>query len=170
MATPVHPRPCDSLAKWLGREHMWCTVHEHRATFTAMSTACSQGVEARSFMKVVAVEADDGRRALIAVEAPDRVDLDKARRRLGAGRIGLLDEAEALALAPECEAGAIPAVGELFGVPTYADVAVQQHERVSFDAGSHRCSVSVDRREWERSAHVHYGDLIVEEGAAWAPV
>ena len=119
---------------------------------------------------MVAVEADDGRAALVVVESPDRVDLRKVHRIMGATSVRLLSEAEMRSLAPDCDPGALPAIGELFGLATYADYAVHEHPRIRFEAGNHRCSVAVDRRAWERCADVTYGDLIVEEEGPWAPV
>ena len=52
-----------------------------------------RGVDARTFTKVVGVATDDGRRALLIVDAPDRVDLRKARAILDAGEVRLLSGA-----------------------------------------------------------------------------
>jgi Ala-tRNA(Pro) deacylase len=145
-------------------------VHEHAETFTATSTARSEGVDARTFGKVVAVALDGGRHALLVVDAPDRVDLRKARHVLGSAHVRLLTEAEVSALTPGCEPGATPAVGALFGLPTYADHAVRDDPEISFNAGTHRCSVRVDRAGWERAAGVQYVDLAAEadDQPAWA--
>ncbi|HEY7524727.1 MAG TPA: YbaK/EbsC family protein [Candidatus Limnocylindrales bacterium] len=145
-------------------------IHEHLETFTAASTARSEGVDARTFAKVVGVATDDGRKALIVVDAPDRVDLRKARAVLGAAEVRLLTETELEELAPGCDAGALPAVGELFGVPMYVDYRVEDDAEISFNAGTHRHSVRVDRAGWEQAAHVHYADLAgaADDRPAWA--
>ena len=67
-------------------------------------------------------------------------------------------------------AGAMPAVGTLLGLPMYVDFAVQDDPEISFNAGTHRYSVRVDRAEWERAAQVHYADLAVQVDArpVWA--
>jgi Ala-tRNA(Pro) deacylase len=107
---------------------------------------------------------------MLVVDAPDRVDLAKAGAVLGADGVRLLTEAELAALAPDCEAGAMPAVGSLFGLPMIADHAVAGDPEISFAAGSHRYSVRVDRAAWERATHVRYADLALETDPrpAWA--
>jgi Ala-tRNA(Pro) deacylase len=170
MTTLTDARPCDGLVTWLGTHHLRCEVRGQAETYAPLGTAGTPGIDVRSVLEVVAVEADDGRRALIVVEAPHQVDLAKARRRLAAREVRLLDEAQVITVAPGCEPGALPAVGALFGVPTYADYAVRERPRVCFEAGNHSCTVRLDRGEWERSAHVEYGDLIEEEDGPWAPV
>jgi Ala-tRNA(Pro) deacylase len=159
-------RPYAGLLEWLERHDVEHEVHEHPEAFTARGTARAEGVDPRTFAKVVAVGTDDGRTILLVVDAEDRVDLHKARRAIGAGDLRLLSEVELAALAPGCELGAVPAVGELFGLPTIADHAVRDDLEISFDAGSHRFSVRVDRAAWERAAGVTYADLADERDAA----
>jgi hypothetical protein len=52
----------------------------------------------------------------------------------------------------------------------YADYAVKDDAEISFNAGSHRYSVRVDRASWERAAGVQYADLASAADArpAWA--
>jgi Ala-tRNA(Pro) deacylase len=147
------------LLAWLQREHVEYEVHEHELSFTARETAQAEGVAAGSFAKVVAVRTSDGRRVLLVLQGDDHLDLHKARGILDAREVHLLTEAELMELAPTCDVGALPAVGELFGLPTYADVALRERSEISFNAGSHRTSVRVDRAAWSRAAAVVYGNL-----------
>jgi Ala-tRNA(Pro) deacylase len=169
MATAANAQPHAGLLDWLGKHDVDHEVHEHAEAFTATSTARSEGVDARSFAKVVGVATEDGRHILIVVDSPDRVDLRKARDVLGSD-VKLLTEAELAAHTPGCEPGAMPAVGALFGLPMYADYAVKDDAEISFNAGSHRYSVRVDRASWERAAGVQYADLASAADArpAWA--
>ena len=170
MDAPSVGRPHAGLLQWLREHGVDHEVHEHTEVFTAAGTARAEGVDARTFAKVVGVAADDGRKALFVVDAPDRVDLHKARGVLGARDVRLLTEAELAELAPGCEVGAMPAVGAVFGLPMYTDYAVGDDAEISFNAGTHRYSVRVDRAAWERAAHVHYADLAVDadDRPAWA--
>ena len=169
MNTTVAARPHAGLLDWLREHDVDHEIHEHAVAFTATSTARAEGVDARTFAKVVGLTTGDGRRVLFVLDAPDRVDLEKARGILGTDAVTLLDEDELAELAPECEAGAIPAVGDLFGVAMYVDRAVAEDDAISFNAGSHRFSVRVDRPGWERAAGVRYADLAVDEARpAWA--
>jgi Ala-tRNA(Pro) deacylase len=162
--------PLAALLDWLRRHRVDFEVHEHPEAFTATGTARAEGVDARTFAKVVGVTTDDGRRALLVVDAPDRVDFVKARAVLGGAEVRLLSEPEMAALAPACEPGAIPAVGALFGLPMHADYAVENVPEISFNAGTHRASVRVDRLAWEQATHVHYADLAADAGSGppWA--
>ena len=168
--TSAHPGALPTLLDWLERHAVEHDVHEHAEAFTARQTARAEGVDPRTFAKVVAVRTDDQRTILLVLDATDHVDLRKAREALLADDVRLLTEAELTALAPGCDAGAIPAVGALFDLAMVADLAVRDDTAVSFNAGTHTCAVRVDRAEWERATGVTYADLAGESDArpAWA--
>jgi len=168
--TSAHAGALPTLLDWLARHAVEHDVHEHAEAFTARQTARAEGVDPRTFVKVVAVRTDDQRTVLLVLDATDRVDLRKAREALLADDVRLLTEAELTALAPDCDAGAIPAVGALFDLAMVADLAVRDDTAVSFNAGTHTCAVRVDRQAWERATGVTYADLAEEsEGRpAWA--
>lgn len=163
-------RPYQPLLDWLAGQHVEYEIHRHDLTFTARATAKAEGVDPRTFAKVVGVASLDGHRGFVVLDATDHLDLGKASRVLGIGKVRLLSEADLVALAPDCEAGAIPAVGDLFGLTTYADYAVRDEPEISFNAGSHRVSVRVERASWERASHVVYADLaeVAEADPVWA--
>lgn len=166
----AHPGALPSLLEWLESRAVEHDVHEHTETFTARQTARAEGVDPRTFAKVVVVRTDDQQTVLLVIDATDHVDLRKAREALLADDVKLLTEAELTALAPDCEAGAMPAVGALFDLPMVADLAIRDDAAVSFNAGTHRCAVRVDRVAWERATGVRYADLAEASDArpAWA--
>lgn len=163
-------RPYQPLLDWLAGQDVEYEIHEHETVLTARATATAEGVDPRTFVKVVAVTSHGGPAAFVVLEATDHVDLRKACHVLGASGVRLLTEPELTALAPDCEVGAIPAVGALFGLTTYADYAVRDEPEISFNAGSHHFSARVERARWERACNVIYADLAddADTGPAWA--
>jgi Ala-tRNA(Pro) deacylase len=163
-------RPYKPLLDWLASQHVEYEIHEHDPAFTARDTATAEGVDPHTFAKVVVVASNDELNVIVVLDATDQLDLRKARRLLGANDARLLTEPELTALAPECEVGAIPAVGALFGLTTYADYAVREDPEISFNAGSHRFSARVERARWERACNVVYADLAADadDGPVWA--
>jgi Ala-tRNA(Pro) deacylase len=169
-AAATFDRPHAGLLDWLAENDVEHEIHEHVQAYTAESTARAEGVDPRTFAKVIGVRTDDGRHALLVLDATDHVDLHKASAVLDAREVKLLTESELSTLAPGCEAGAMPAVGSLFGLEMHADYAVRDDSAISFNAGSHRFSVRVDRSGWERATGVRYADLASESDTrpAWA--
>ncbi len=153
-------RPADPrLLDWLVKHGVDHEVHHHRSTMTASETARAEGVDPRTFAKTVIVATSDGRRALLALEANDRVDLVKARQALATTAVHLISENELIELAPGGDPGAWPPVGELFGMPVLADHALRDAVELTFSAGSHDYAVQVDRAAWERAAGTRYVDI-----------
>ena len=73
-------RPYQPLVEWLAAQGIEYEIHEHDRAFTARATATAEGVDPRTFAKVVAVASHDGRNAIIVLDATDHLDLRKARR------------------------------------------------------------------------------------------
>jgi Ala-tRNA(Pro) deacylase len=159
-----------ALIDWLAKESIEYEIHEHAEAFTARQAARAEGVDPTTFAKVVGVMTGDDRPVLIILDAPDHLDLRKARKVLDAGQVRLMSEEELASLAPDCEVGALPAVGALFDLPMYADYAVRDDPEISFNAGTHRHSVRVEREAWDRATGVVYGDLVedIERRPAWS--
>jgi len=164
MEAKVSKGPMGSLMTWLDAESIEHEIHEHDRSLTATATARAEKVDPRTFEKVVWVRSTEGGDALMIVDSEDHLDLKKARDVLKSGRVKLVSEDEIKELAPDCDPGAMPAVGKLFGLPTYADFAVRDDPEISFNAGSHTFAIRVDRVAWEKALGVVYADLAV---ATW---
>lgn len=161
--------PPKVLLEWLAAHRVDYELMAHEPTVTARETARVERLDPHRFAKTVGIATDDGRRALVVVEATEKVDLGLARRVLGARDAHLLTEPELEALAPGFAAGTVPPIGELFGVPVYADVSLREDPEITFHAGSHRVTATVEREAWERAVGVAYAPLAVTAGGpAWA--
>lgn len=158
------------LLDWLARHDVEFEIHEHAPAVTARGAAKAEGVDPHTFAKVVAVRTPDNRTVFLVVETTDQLDLRKAARCLDADDVRLLTEGELATLAPRCEVGAVPAIGALFGVTMVADFAVRDDREISFNAGTHDCSVRVERAGWQRATGVVYADLAADrdDRPAWA--
>ncbi|HSM38887.1 MAG TPA: YbaK/EbsC family protein [Candidatus Limnocylindrales bacterium] len=166
--TQVTP-PLAPLLTWLHDNDVDYHVHPPTPTFTARATALAEGVDPHTFAKTVVVRADDGRRAMLVLDATDQLDLKAAARLLEAAHVQLLTEAELADLAPECDLGTVPPL-PIWHLPIYADYGVNADSQISFHAGSHGYAVRVDRQAWERAADVLYGDLALHGNAPlWRP-
>jgi len=160
-ATPFPP-----LLRWLTEHNVEHEVHEHHATIRARETALAEGIDPRRFAKTIVLIADE-QPTLAVVDALDRVDLAKAGSFLAAATVRLATEGELATLAPGCEVGTIPPIGELFGLKVTADHAIHDDPEISFHAGSHHFTVLVDRAGWERAGHIVYADLATTDRPAW---
>ena len=82
-------------------------VRHHPQAFTAQELSEREHVPGKMHAKVVMVIAD-GKMVMLALPAPWRVDVDRARGALGAREVRLAREDEFVAAFPDCEVGAMP--------------------------------------------------------------
>ena len=81
---------------------------------------------------------------------PERVDLKRVAEVLHEPEVRLAGESEMAELFPECEVGAEPPVGTLFGMQTIMDVQLEQDEFLVMQAGTHTDAVKLRRAEWQQ--------------------
>ena len=147
------------LLEWLADHGVEYEVHEHVEAFTALDVARAEGVDPHTFAKVVVVRAADGRTAFLVLETTDQLDLHKAAHTLGAESVRLLTETSSRrSLRPVSSVRSRPS-DRSSRCPTIADYALHDDRDISFNAGSHRCSIRVERAGWERATGVVYADL-----------
>jgi len=126
-------------------------LSRHDTAYTAQDLAAAEHIPGRRVIKPVLVKAD-GRFVLCALPASHRVDLDTLRLQLQANEIELADEQEVQKVFPECELGAEPPIGCMFGMPTLMDESLFADERVTFQAGTHEDAVTMTLADYRKIA------------------
>ena len=66
-------------------------------------------------------------------------------------------------LFPDCELGAIPPFGHLYGMPVYVDACFPRGGDIVFQAGNHREVVRMAYRDYERLAKPVAGEFCLHE-------
>jgi Ala-tRNA(Pro) deacylase len=126
----------ERLKKYLDEEKAHYVCIQHSPAFTAAEVAESAHVSGHELAKVVVVQLD-GRMALALAPAPAKINLNLLREVAGAGEARLAAEAQFKPLFPECETGAMPPFGPLFGMPVYASHLLVHNMFIAFNACSH---------------------------------
>lgn len=123
------------LRELLDRHSVSYAVVMHPAAHTAQQTAHAMHVPGRELAKVVVVR-HGGEMSLAVLPAPARVDLPRLSAALR-DRVELAPEHEIAAAFPDCEVGAIPPFGGLYGLKTYLDESLTHDRHITFNAGTH---------------------------------
>jgi Ala-tRNA(Pro) deacylase len=117
-------------------------IIEHPRTSNSTHTAEAAHVPGERIAKSVVLE--DGDRYLMAVVPATRhVDLGALHRQLGR-EIGLATEQDVARLFADCDPGAVPPLGQVYGIDTILDEAFVDAEDVYFEGGDHRALVHVN--------------------------
>jgi len=119
------------LETHLNKAHVFYTRVPHNP---ARSSASLLHVPGKEVAKTVALHA--GKQVLLAVlPASYHVSLQKLAGLVG-GEVKLMDEQECAQLFPDCQPGAVPSFGELYGVPVYLDASLAEVPEIIFGAGT----------------------------------
>lgn len=108
----------------------------HRHAVSAQELAASLHVTGHRVAKAVLVEAD-GQKYIAVLPAAENVDLARLTAVLGAGKSRFLSEDEFASIFQDCEVGAEPPFGRLYGLPVIVDSSLGSNEKIVFRAGSH---------------------------------
>jgi Ala-tRNA(Pro) deacylase len=117
-------------------------IYNHPLAYTAQEIAAQQHFSGKEMAKVVMVEVD-GRLIMGVIPGSRRINLNMAKASLGAKEVRLAAEDEFISRFPECEIGAMPPFGNLFGLPVIVDPALEKDEHIYFNAGNHVQTVRI---------------------------
>jgi len=124
------------LKNLLDRENIKYVSIVHSVAHTAQEVAASVHIKGACFAKTVMLKA--GRDNLMAVlPASHRVQFEDLARVTHNADVRLSTEAEFQQLFPECEPGAMPPFGSLYGMRVLCDISLADADEIAFNAGSH---------------------------------
>lgn len=124
------------IAEMLKRERMPHTAFRHPPAYTAQEEAAVSHIPGRCWAKVVICIVDD-QPVQAVLPAHYRVDLEQLRVLAGAATLRLAREDEVAALYPDCEVGALPPFGSVYGHKTFVDGLLVGEPEMVFNAGTH---------------------------------
>jgi Ala-tRNA(Pro) deacylase len=137
-----------AITSFLEQRRVPFTTFSHRAAFTAQGQAAASHVPGWHWAKSVVCVAD-GQPVFAVLPAPCVIDLERLKALTGVKELRLADEDEMSRLFPDCEVGATPPFGVLYGYRVFVDRALVGDPEMVFDGGNHGCAI-----------RMHYGDFV----------
>ena len=129
--------PLTKLREFLDSHNVKYLVVSHSIAYTAQGIAALVHLSGKKLAKTVMVRID-GQLAMAVVPASFHVDLDLLRTAAGVQTVEIATEQEFKDAFPDCETGAMPPFGNLYGMAVYADASFSENEEITFNAGTHR--------------------------------
>ncbi len=123
-------------------------LHHHPTAYTSQKLAQVEGVSGYDVAKPVIVKGDAGF-AMCVLPAPKHINIERVAEALGDEHVRLATESEMADLFPDCELGAEPPFGSLFGLKTIMDPALRDDEYIVIQAGTHTDAIRLRREDWE---------------------
>ncbi|HUU29072.1 MAG TPA: YbaK/EbsC family protein [archaeon] len=135
-------------------------IIQHSVTYTAQETAASVNKPGKEVAKVVIIS--DGKEyAMAVVDAPHQVDMSKFAAVSGMKEPVLASESEIRKLFPDCEVGAMPPFGNLYGLKVFVDKSLEEDEMIIFNACSHFEALRMKYADFKKLAAPKVANIIM---------
>jgi Ala-tRNA(Pro) deacylase len=125
----------------------------HREAFTAQGVASVVHVSGWVLAKVLVVRAAGEGPVMVVLPASCRLDPAALGHAMGKAGLALVPEDEIRTLFPDCEIGAMPPFGQLYGLPVWVDACFPKAGEFAFQAGNHHEVVRLRYVDFEKLSH-----------------
>jgi len=159
--------PLSILKDFLDERKIRYVVISHSLAYTAAGIAAITHIPGKELAKTVVVKID-GQLGMALVSSSQHVDLAMLKDVTGGKNVALATEEEFKLRFPDCEVGAMPPFGNLYGMKVFADVGLSRDKEIAFNAGSHRELVRVAWDDFERLVQPRLVPLVALKRAAGA--
>lgn len=141
--------PAKKIQEFLDEHKIKYATINHPPAYTAQEIAASAHVPGKELAKTVIVNLD-GRMAMVVLAASAKVNFEALKQAAGSKEAGLASEEEFKRLFPDCEVGAMPPFGNLYGIDVFASESLAQDDEIAFNAGSYTELIRLPYKEFER--------------------
>jgi len=141
--------PVKKLKEFLDTNHVKYVTITHSKAYTAQEVAATSHVPGKALAKVVIVELD-GEMAMAVLPANRKIVLQDLREITGSAQVRFVAEEKFKDRFPDCEIGAMPPFGNLYGMDVYAAESLAENDEIAFNAGSHEEIMKLPFRDFER--------------------
>jgi Ala-tRNA(Pro) deacylase len=124
------------IRDYLDSQNVPYELLHHSMAFTAQEIAHSLHVSGRRCAKSVVLEGD-GKPVMAVIPASNRLNVQEFRATLEVSHLEMLPEDKLSEIFPDCDRGAIPPFGNLYGIDVWVDRAVGDMEQIVFCGGTH---------------------------------
>jgi Ala-tRNA(Pro) deacylase len=153
--------PIGKLREFLDDHHVRYFIISHSPAYTAQEIAAAAHVSGKELAKTVMVTIN-GKMAMVVLPASRQLNFEALRQWCGTGDVELAEEEEFSNLFPDCEIGAMPPFGNLYGMDMYVDEELARDEDLVFNAGAHTELVRLSYSDYESLAQPVYAPLALK--------
>lgn len=129
--------PITRLKAYLDEHGIGYEIIPHPTVYTSAGVGAVTHMPGKEIAKTVMVNVD-GLLAMVVLPASKHVNLRALKAEMGADKTAVAKEEEFAHVFPDCEVGAMPPFGNLYGIPVYVDQTLTHNREIAFNAGTHR--------------------------------
>ncbi len=140
--------PLTKIKDFLDEHNIKYTIIKHSSAFTAQEIAASAHISGKELAKTVMIKFD-GKMAMAVLPASYKISFDDLKEVLGVEKVRLAYEQEFMDKFPDCEVGAMPPFGNLYGLEVYVAESLTDDEEIAFNACSHTELIRMKYKDFE---------------------
>jgi Ala-tRNA(Pro) deacylase len=144
--------PAKILTEFLESQHVEYVNITHEPAYTAQEIAALAHIPGKELAKTVMVKID-GDLAMAVLPADRKLSLEDLRRASGMSEVQFAREEDFRDRFPDCEPGAMPPFGNLYGMDVYMDDTLLEDKEIAFNAGTHTELTRMAFKDFERLVH-----------------
>lgn len=150
--------PVEKMRAFLDDNGIKYVTFHHSPAYTAQEVAQSAHISGKNVAKVVILKIDDTL-AMAVVPASHQVHLESLKGAATANKVELANEQEFRDKFPDCEPGAMPPFGNLYGMNVFVSEALAADEAIVFNAGTHTELVGMAYQDFHRLVEPQVGNF-----------
>jgi len=141
--------PCEKLLDFLKERGVGYQMIVHPQAYTAQEIADRARISGKQFAKTVMVMID-GEMAMAVLPASKKVNLTLLKQVSGAEEVTLASEPDFKDKFPDCDLGAMPPFGNLYGLDVYVAGSLGEVDEIAFNAGTHTELIKMAYADFEK--------------------
>jgi Ala-tRNA(Pro) deacylase len=149
---------------FLDKQQVPYTHNVHRTAYTAQEVAAEEHVPGKMVAKTIILKAGN-RYSMAVIPASARLDLEALRTLIGNKEARLASEIEFTGLFPDCDVGAMPPFGNIYGIPVYVDTVLTHDDEIVFNAGTHQDTIHLRYADFARLVQPRVGNIALVRAA-----
>ncbi len=141
--------PVQKLKEFLDQNKVKYVTITHSRAYTAQEIAANAHITGKNVAKTVMVKLG-GKMAMAVLPAAYQLDFNLMREAAGGANVELANESEFKSMFPDCETGAMPPFGNLYGMDVFVAESLTKADEIAFSAGSHTELIRLSFADYER--------------------
>jgi len=141
--------PSKKLKSFLDENKVKYISIQHSSAYTAQEIAAIAHIPGKDLAKTVIIKID-GKMAMAVLPASYKVSFDNLKNLLGAKEVRLAYEQEFVDKFPDCEVGAMPPFGNIYGMDVFVAESLAEDEEIAFNACNHTELIKMSFSDFEK--------------------
>ncbi|NWG29340.1 MAG: YbaK/EbsC family protein [Ignavibacteriaceae bacterium] len=141
--------PSKKLKSFLDENNIKYIYIKHSSAYTAQEIAALAHIPGKELAKTVIIKIN-GKMAMAVLPASYKVSFEQLKEALGMQEVRLAYEQEFLDKFPDCDVGAMPPFGNLYGMEVFVAESLAEDEEIAFNACNHTELIKMKFSDFER--------------------